>query len=313
MQEMPAPPARFRSDVWPLGPGRPRRKAGTGRLGVALLLAACAIGPPSEVVAPGPLRVRIGPIDPVALAAAANEPPRGLRERTDYLVDLLWEAGCPAVEMPQIDESRSRRSDVVCSLPGRSPDRILVLAHLDRAVDESGMPRHWRGVALLPFLYRALGVEEREHSFEFAALASRPPPRRFGEYVRRRREPLGEDIRAVVEIVDLDPSVLAFASADAGLSQDFVSTGLAAGFPLDSVLRVTGSRAGRRGSVPTIAIVHPPETGGREELPPVAASRGGEPASYHSAARVVAVYLGYLDGTLSLRAGAAPQAGDGAH
>src|SRR5262245_7587767 len=311
---MPRPPARFRREARPLGPRRPRRKAGTGRLGVALLLAACTIGPPSEVVAPGPLRVRIGQIDPVALAAAANEPPRGLRERTDYLVDLLWDAGCAAVEMPQTDESRSRSSDVVCSLPGRSPDRILVLAHLDRAVDESGMPRHWRGVALLPFLYRALGVEEREHSFEFAALADRLPPRRFGEYVRRRREPLGEDIRAVVEIVDLGPSMLGFASADAGLGEDFVSSGLAAGFPLDSLLRVTGSLAGqRRTGVPTIAIVRPPESGGRDELPPVAASRDREPASYHSAARVVAVYLGYLDATLSLRASAAPQAGDAGH
>jgi hypothetical protein len=277
---------------------------------VSLLLAACAIGPPSEVVAPGPLRVRIGPIDPVALDAAANDPPRELRERTDYLVDLLWQVGCAAVEMPRRDESRT--SDVVCSLPGRTPDRIVVRAHLDREVDESGLPRHWRGVALLPFLYRALGVEERQHSFEFAAFGHGPPPR-FGDYRRSPREPRAEDVRAVVEILDLDPIALAFASTDAGLSQDFVSAGLAVGLPPGSLLRMTGLRAGhRRAGAPTIAIASPPGRGGRGELPAVAASRDREPASYHAAARVIAVYLGYVDETLSQRARAAPPAEAGA-
>jgi hypothetical protein len=307
---MPAPPTRPRGRPWrALAPRRPGREAGTWQLGVSLLLAACAIGPPSGTVEPGPLRVRIGQIDPAALEAAATEPPRELRSRTDYLVDLLWQVGCAAVEMPRPDDRRS--SDVVCSLPGRTPDRIVVLAHLDRKVDESGMPRHWRGVALLPFLYQALGVEERQHSFEFAALGN-TPPRRFGEYRKSLPPPRGEGVRAVVEILDLDPMALAFASADAGLSQDFVSTGLAVGLPLDSLIRLTGYRVGRLAGAPTIAIASPPGSGGRDELPGVAASPGSGPATYHTAARLVAVYLGYLDETLRLRAPAAPPAEAGA-
>jgi hypothetical protein len=276
---------------------------------VSLLLAACAAGPASEVVAPGPLRVRIGPIDPVALETAAKDPPRALRDRTGYLVDLLWEAGCAAVELPR---DGSPDPDVACSLPGRTSDRIVVLAHLDRGVDESGMPRHWRGASLLPSLYRALGVEERQHSFEFAAFG-RSPRRSLGDtWSRQRPPPPGEGVRAVVEILDLDPIALAFASTDDGLSQDFVSAGLAVGRPLDSLLRVTGSRPRQPlAGVPTIAIASPRGGGGSEELPAVAASRDPATTGYHSAARLIAVYLGYLDETLRVRAGATPSADAG--
>src|SRR5262245_24943239 len=137
---MPASPTRPRAHE---GRGferrRPPHPLGIAQLAVSLLLAACAIGPPSEVLAPGPLRVRIGQIDPIALEAAANDPPRDLRERIDYLVDLFWKAGCPAVEMPHRDEPRY--SDVACSLPGRTSDRIVVVARLERSVDENGTPR----------------------------------------------------------------------------------------------------------------------------------------------------------------------------
>jgi len=273
------------------------------------LLLACAAGPASEVVAPGPLRVRIGPIDPVALETAAKDPPRKLRDRTDYLVDLLWEAGCAAVELPR---EGSHDPDVACSLPGRTPDRIVVLAYLDRGVDESGTPRHWRGAALLPFLYRALGVEKRQHSFEFAAF--RQSQRRSpGDYWSRQRpRRTAEDVRAVVEILDLDPIALAFSSTDDGLSQDLVSAGLAVGRPLDSLRRMKGSRTWQPlAGVPTIAIASPPGGGGSEELPAVAASRDPATTGHHSAARLIAVYLGYLDETLRVRAEAAPSAAAG--
>jgi len=284
------------------------RRVGIGScgalLGAYLLAAACATGG-GEVVQPGSTRVRVGQIDRVALQGVIESAPPGLRERTEYLVDLLWQAGCLAVEMPRPDEART--PDVVCSLPGRTKQRILVVAHLDREVEESGVPRHWRGIALLPFLYRALGVEEREHSFEFVA---------FGKGHRRRARnqparlawPLGEGVRAIVEIQDLDPATIGFSSTDAGLGQDLVAASMAVGRPLDSLRTFTHRRfRSARARVPMIAIVAAPRSDAREETPAVSASRAAGPEGYHSAARLVAVYLGYLDETLRLRArGPAP-------
>jgi hypothetical protein len=254
------------------------------------------MAPSQDFLIPGAARVRVGPIDGAAFESAVRDAPPKLRERTDYLVDLLWQAGCLAVELPR---KEARSHDVVCSLPGRTSHRIVVLAHLDAELDENGAPEHWSGTALLPFLYHSLGVEQREHSFEFVAFG-KAPRRSFREYLEKLEAARDQEVRAIVEIQALGPGALAFASSDAGLRHDFVATGLAVGRPPGSVRTFTHRRLGRPPTVPTIAITAFPPSSAR--LPAVGASRADLPEGYVSAARVVAVYLGYLDETLRLRA-----------
>ena len=243
---------------------------------------------------PGRAKVRVGSIDALALESAVTHAPPALRERSEYLVDLLWEAGCVANEI--VRRPGARVPDVVCSLPGRTPYRIVVLAHMDREVDASGVPRHWRGTALLPFLYQALGVEEREHSFQFAAFGS-STSRRFLDDPPRFDRIRGAEIRVIVEVVDLGPETIGFWSSDPGLSQDFLASTLAVGRPLDGLRRLERHRL-RPHRIPTIAIISPTDAG----LPAVGAPRAAEANPYHSAARLLAVYLGYLDETLKQRA-----------
>jgi len=277
-------------------PGAAARARRGGLVAASLLAAACMRAPSSDFLIPGAARVRVGPIDGAAFESAVRSAPPKLRERTDYLVDLLWQAGCLAVELPR---PQVRGHDVVCSLPGRTSHRIVVLAHLDGDVDEDGAPEHWSGTALLPFLYRSLGVEQREHSFEFVAFG-KAPRRRLRDYLERLDAARGQDVRAIVEIQAIGPEAIAFASSDAGLRHDFVATGLAVGRPPGSLHTFTHRRIGRPQVVPTIAIAASPPASAR--LPAVGASPAGVPEGYVSAARVVAVYLGYLDETLSLRA-----------
>jgi hypothetical protein len=263
-------------------------------IAASILGAACAHSVDSELLIPGSARVRVGPIDADALESAVKGAPPVLRERSEYLVDLLWEAGCLANEIVQ--PRGTRVPDVVCSLPGRTPNRIVVLAHLDAKVDASGAPRHWRGTALLPFLYRALGVEEREHSFEFAAFGKNSS-RHFRDYRAWLDSAGGAEIRAIVEILNLDPATIAFWSSDAGLSQDFLAASLAVGRPLDSLRPLTHRRSRPR-AIPTIAIVSPSSAA----LPAVGSRRAVGTETHHSTARLIAFYLAYLDETLRLRA-----------
>ncbi len=275
------------------------RRVGIAFSGALLLAAACATGPGLDVVQPGSARVRVGRIDRVALESVIKSAPPDLGERAEYLVDLLWQAGCLAVEMPRPEESRT--PDVVCSLPGRSKERILVVGHLDREVDESGTPRHWSGIALLPFLYRALGVEEREHSFEFVAYGKGLRRRARNQPARLGSRP-GEDVRAIVEIQDLDPATMGFSSTDAGLGQDLLAASVAIGRPLDSLRTFRHRRLRTRARVPMIVLVGASRSHAGEATPAVSGARGAELDGYQSAARLVAVYLGYLDETLRLRA-----------
>jgi hypothetical protein len=285
-------------------PGVRRRVARVhcGALVVAwILTAGCANPLGSKPLIPDAARVRIGSIDKAALESAVQGAPRMVSERGEYLVDLFWQVGCLANQRMRSRGSRS--ADVVCVLPGRTSHRIVVLAHLDGAAGSGGVPRYWRGTALLPFLYQALGVEEREHSFEFVAFGKSPRPS-VRDYRARLASEDGAEVRAVVEILNLGPEMVGYWSSDPGLIQDFLTTNLAVGRPLRSVRSLTHPSF-RRPRIPTIRFI---ETSGAG-LPAVAAQRSGRTEADRSPARLLAVYLAYLDETLRLRAdGPAPVA-----
>jgi hypothetical protein len=265
--------------------------------GALFLAGGCAQSPVSDAATPGALRVRVGRIDAAALETALHGAPPELAERTEHLAGLFLRAGCLPSELAQRYPTGS--PDLACSLPGRIPERIVVVAQLDGEPGASGVPRQWRGSALLPFLYQALGAEPREHSFEFVALGKRP-----GERLRDYLALLAarrEGVRALVELLEPDPAAVWFSSSGAGLARDLVAASLAVGIPLDSLQPVRHPGARARAGIPTIAISGPPEDA-RERLPAVAASPAAEPASHLPVARLLAVYLAYLDESLGLRA-----------
>jgi hypothetical protein len=117
-------------------------------------------------------------------------------------------------------------------------------------------------------------------------------------------------VRAIIEIQDLDPATIGFSSTDPGLGRDFVAASLAVGRPRDSLRAFRHRLLGQaRLRVPMLVILSP-SNAAREETPAVsAAAAGARAAAYQSAARLVAVYLGYLDETLHLRARAQPAIG----
>src|SRR5262245_22747741 len=189
------------------------RRAG---LAFALALAtACATTPDSEVLSPDSVKVRVGQIDPVALESATRSAPRSVAARTEQLVDSLWQAGCLGADVETRLPYVANSPDIVCSLRGRTENRIVVVTHLDDDEGDDGKPTHWSGVALLPFLYRSLAVEPREHTFVFAAFGK--TPRNPRDYLARLGSPQGDSVRAIIDLQSIDPASIWFASSDAGL------------------------------------------------------------------------------------------------
>lgn len=275
---------------------RSRRAA----LALLALAAACAKTPSQELLTPDAVKVRVGQIDPQALESAVKSAPRSLAARTEQLVDALWQAGClgSAVEMPL--PRPSGHPDVVCSLPGRTNRRIVVVSHLD-ADEEDAPSSHWSGVALLPFLYRALTVAPREHTFVFAAFG-KSPQRSARDYLTRLGSPYADDVRAIVDLQDVDPRSVWFSSSDAGLRRDFVAASLAVGRPLDTLRSFLPAAGGSRGGVATLTVAAAPPVRPGQKLPAVEAAPKSEATSLPATARFTAVFLAYADETLRLRA-----------
>jgi hypothetical protein len=253
------------------------------------------------------VRVRLGAIDAAELDARMRSAPAAQPARTESLLDELWQAGCQAEALPAPLRYAAREPDVVCTLPGRTPARVVVVAHLDGKAQPQDVPRHWRGAALLPSLYRALSAAPREHSFELVAFG-KSPRRSHRDYLERLGAPRNQDVRAIVDLQDLDPALVWFFSSDPALGRDLVAANLALGRPLESLRAFSGTRAEARAPTPTIVIAAAPPERARDPFPVVSEPAPPASGSYQESARLVALFLGYVDETLRLRAepGAAP-------
>ena len=265
---------------------------------VAALGTACASEPGPTPESLQPVRVRIGAIGPAEIDTAGKAD-ASRAERIEQLVDLFWKRGCVGGALSRPRVAGERYPDVVCRLPGRTPDTVVVAAYVDPRSDRG---EDWTGPALLPYLYGALSVEERRHSFAFVAFTRRS---RSGvrEDAKRLAETRRDQVRAIVDLQQLrsGSSTVLFASSDPSLRHD-LSADLARD-QLGESLRLLALPDGsslRRGRVPMLKMASPDPA---EAVGEAAASGAvaDDRESFRSAARTLAVVLGYLDEALRLR------------
>jgi Zn-dependent M28 family amino/carboxypeptidase len=77
------------------------------------------------------------------------------------------------------EQSTAEGTNLICTLPGKSTDSILVLAHYQHVGEGMSAVDDWSGSIMLPFLYRALTATSRQHTFIFAALSGEDGARVF--------------------------------------------------------------------------------------------------------------------------------------
>jgi hypothetical protein len=269
---------------------------------VGVLVAGCAMhGPATPVL--GEHRIRIGS-PPVLLLQQVHPVPAGNATRQGRLLELFGEAGCERIE------ERWRRGSglphVVCVLPGRTDATILVSANFDEPL-ERGLPDNWTGAAMLPSLYRALRVEERQHTYEFVGFADESPGRAGSPVASVRMVGrLPDEERAhLVALVSLKGLLLDVPAvwdthADPDLSLDLHSVSRSLELPMRRVRFSVKRRQSRRvkESMMIEEPILPPPIDVPNILIGVADSQVGE---YLDSFRLVAAYLGYLDQSLALR------------
>lgn len=163
--------------------------------------------------------------------------------------------------------------------------------------------------------------EARRQLLELAATDPVRPLDQIGgadgvrEDAKRLQETRLDRVRAIVDLRRLrsGSAAIAFASSDPRLRRDLSAVGSALGRPGESLqlLALPEPRGSlrRRSRIPTIVVASldpEPAAGAASE---VIAADGDE--AFRSAARTLAVFLGYLDATLRAREGPAAPAADG--
>jgi hypothetical protein len=273
----------------------PRPAAAVLGLALALGLACVAKQQPVETVPP--LRVRVGSIAPDAYDAVTRAPGNPV-ERIERLVDLFFQAGCVGDKLEQpMSAAPSHHPDVVCRLPGRTDDVILVAAYVQ---PNERNREDWSGAALLPQLYRSLAIAARQHTYVFVGV-SEGSRHGLRSDAQRIADVDGDHLRALVDLQYLRAGVtkdLIFSTGHESLRVDLGAVGAAVGMPREALRYVNSPESYRRNELPAISIASP--------LPPVAAAVStpnpvAERDAYQSTGRTIAVYLAYLDDTLRIR------------
>ena len=143
--------------------------------------AACDIQPVTIVQAPGFKHVD-------------QAPRRNLVRQST--IEAWWEDRCP--NFRRMDLPSHRTDNLVCRIPGKHPETIVVGAHFDKVQQGRGVADNWSGVVVLDALLNLLQTSEPHYTIELVAFAAEEPGL-FGSkaYLKQYQDPL-------VAMVNLD-------------------------------------------------------------------------------------------------------------
>jgi hypothetical protein len=91
--------------------------------------------------------------------------------REAALLKLFAQAGCPTASLSEQLVPHRKQPNIVCVLPGSTPEVIVVGAHFDHVPQGDGVVDNWSGASLLPSLFQSLNNSPRKHTFIFVAFS----------------------------------------------------------------------------------------------------------------------------------------------
>ena len=96
---------------------------------------------------------------------------------------MFLDAGCAAANRVGTTGSLQRKQpNVICVLPGKGMETIIVGAHFDHATEGDGIVDNWSGASLLPSLMESLKGTPRKHTFIFVGFTGEEDDLRGSEF-----------------------------------------------------------------------------------------------------------------------------------
>ncbi len=120
-------------------------------------------------------------VDAMLLPIPDGDDSRYLRLH-EYFSDLH----CPSNLMVEQAVPKHIGKNLICVLPGKNAEQILVVARYDRRRERIG--EGWSEAVMLPILYNALRAEPRQHTFVFAALNGGAGEKELFVYLRKNSQ-----------------------------------------------------------------------------------------------------------------------------
>lgn len=228
------------------------------------------------------------------------------REREAMIRKWFKESGCKDSNLSEEPLERKLAPNVICVLPGKTQEVIVVGAHTDH-VDSfgDGVVDNWTGAALLPSLLYSLSGQPRRHTFVFVGFAAEEEGLVGSAYYAEHLTP--EQRTRVEAMVNMDslgltPTKVWATHADKALLDALASVASTSGLPIATVnvegLGTADSESFARYQIPRITLHSvTPETwpilhSERDQLNAV------KMKDYYDSYHLIAAYLAYLDGTL---------------
>ena len=225
-------------------------------------------------------------------------------EREVRIRTWLAEAGCTDSNLSEQSIARKFPPNVICVLPGESPDAIVVGAHTDHVEDfGDGVVDNWTGAVLLPSLLYSLNANARRHTFIFVGFSGEERGLLGSSYYA---DHLNKAERAKVKAMvnfdslGLGPTKVWASHADKALMDPLTVAAAATHLPLgavnvESVGASTDSESFARYHIPRITL-HSITT----QTYPILHSSSDKLAAikmndYYDSYKLIAEYLAYLD------------------
>ena len=98
-----------------------------------------------------------------------DEAPRTNSQR-ELTVSNWWSQQCPEFERQAV--RRYRQHNLICRIPGKSEQTLVVGAHYDKVSEGYGVADNWSGIVMLDYLSRYFATTEPDLTIEFVAFAA---------------------------------------------------------------------------------------------------------------------------------------------
>jgi len=230
-------------------------------------------------------------------------------QREAILKKMFADLGC-ADHLTEVQVEHLKQPDLICVLPGRTNQTIVVGAHFDHVLVGDGVVDNWSGASLLPSLYQGLRTEPRQHTFIFVAFTGEEKGELGSQaYVRHMSKDEVAHTEAMVNMdtLGLGPTEMWLSHADPYLAAALRAVAKSLSLPLGVVnvdkVGSSDSEEFARRKIPRITI----HSVTQQTWPILHSSQDNMKAvhldDFYDSYRLIEGYLVYLDGALNKAGG----------